>query len=229
MALTVLLHGFASTPASWAPVARRLSGEAVALELLGHGGPLTAAGFDEEVDRLAEALRGRGPVVLGGYSMGGRLALGLVLRHPQLVRRAVLLGTHPGLPSPEEREARVAADEAWARRLEEDGLEAFCAAWDASPLFALRPTPPRDGLHAAGLATALRRLGLGRMPPRWEALRANRVPLTWVVGAEDPKHGPISERAARWTGSPCVVVDRSDHDVLGCRPDVVAELLEGRA
>ncbi len=226
MVLKVLLHGFASTPASWAPVVRRLRGETAAPQLLGHGGPTTAASFDGEVDRLAEALRGRGPVVLGGYSMGGRLALGLVLRHPYLVRHAVLIGTHPGLESPEERQERVAIDEDRARRIEEEGLEAFCAAWDASPLFARRPPPPRQGLQAEGLALSLRRLGLGRMPSRWDALRSSEVPMTWVVGAEDPKHGPIGKRAAKQTGSSCVIVAASDHDVLGCRPDVVAELLE---
>lgn len=226
MGLTVLLHGFGSTPASWRPVAERLGDETVAPRILGHGGPPTAQTFDDEVDRLAQTLRGHGPVVLCGYSMGGRLALGLLLRYPALVARAVLLGTHPGLDSPAEREARVTLDEARARRLEREGLDAFFARWDASPLFARRSPPPREGLKAAGLAAALRRLGLGRMPSRWEALAGNRVPLTWVVGEEDPRHGPIARRAAQRSGSPCVVVPHSDHDVLGCRPDAVAELLE---
>ena len=226
MGLTVLLHGFAATPASWQPVVARLSSEAVAPRLLGHGGPTSARTFDEEVDRLAETLRGRSPVVVGGYSMGGRLALGLLLRHPERVSRAVLIGTHPGLETEASRRERAALDDARAERIEAEGLERFLAAWDAAPLFTRRAPPPRDGLEAGGVALALRRLSLGRMPPRWAALATTRVPITWVVGSDDPTHRPISARAARCSGAPCVVVPDSDHDVLGCRPDAIAALLE---
>ena len=55
MGLTVLLHGFGSTPASWRPVAERLGDETVAPRILGHGGPPTAQTFDDEVASIARA------------------------------------------------------------------------------------------------------------------------------------------------------------------------------
>jgi pimeloyl-ACP methyl ester carboxylesterase len=51
----------------------------------------TVAGL---ADDLAEALRhlGVGPVTVAGWSTGGRMALALAARHPDLVTRAALLG-----------------------------------------------------------------------------------------------------------------------------------------
>ena len=52
--------------------------------------------------------------MLAGYSMGGRLALALALRHPERVRALVLVSASPGLADAEERAARRAADDALA-------------------------------------------------------------------------------------------------------------------
>ncbi|HJL23869.1 MAG TPA: hypothetical protein RMH80_16655, partial [Polyangiaceae bacterium LLY-WYZ-15_(1-7)] len=223
-------HGFAATPAVWDPVVAELDGVAVACpRILGHGGD--AAGverFDDEVDRLAAELAPEAPWVLGGYSLGGRLALGLLVRHAELFERAVLLGAHPGLQDEGARATRRHADAERARRLEGEGLEAFLAAWDAQPLFERRPTPPREGLEAAGLARALRVLGLGAMPSRWGDLAQIAVPTDYAVGAEDLKfRGLLPRLRNAWPAVETHVVPVADHDVVGCAPGAVAALLRG--
>src|SRR6185436_1553149 len=99
----LLLHGFTQTGASWDGVSRALAGRyrAVAPDL--GAGP-----WEAELDRL-EALA-PAEFVLAGYSMGGRLALALALRHPQRVRALVLVSASPGLADAEERAVRRAAD-----------------------------------------------------------------------------------------------------------------------
>ena len=64
----------------------------------GHGGSAVPAGpytLDELVDDAARLIRewGRGPVVFIGLSMGGMVAQGLAIRHPELVKRVVLANT----------------------------------------------------------------------------------------------------------------------------------------
>jgi pimeloyl-ACP methyl ester carboxylesterase len=69
----------------------------------GQSDPLPAdqwATVSQSADDLAELLRqiGGGPVGLAGWSAGGRVALALAARHPELVDRVVVLST----PAPDE-------------------------------------------------------------------------------------------------------------------------------
>lgn len=222
--MLVLLHGFAGTPHAWDAVRAQVKEPALAPAILGHGGPNAGTTFDDEVDRIA-ALIPEGSV-LAGYSLGGRLALGLLLRHPQRIRRAVLFGAHPGLPD-EERPARCALDDARAAACELD-LSRFLETWDRAPMFSRRTPPSREGLTGDGLALSLRTLGLGRMPSRWGALPTTSVPITWVAGREDPRYVELMGRASQHAGR-CVLVDDADHDVVSCAPAFVAALLQEEA
>ena len=78
----------------------------------------------------------------------------------------------PASPTPTERAARVAADDALADSIERDGLEAFVDRWQAQPLFASQLSLPAEVLRAAaarsasrnsplGLANSLRGMGAG--------------------------------------------------------------------
>jgi len=195
------------------PEIRDTFGEILRPALVGHRGAPQAARavvrFDDEVDRIAGVIRSAappGPVHLAGYSLGGRVALGLLARHPALFSGATLVGAHPGLADAADRERRVAADARWIRILRDDGLEAFVRAWEAQPLFATQRDRAAPGALAAqaetrraqdpeGLARALEVLGLGAMPPRWRALADIEVPQRWLVGGLDEKFGALAERA----------------------------------
>ncbi|MFW6023981.1 MAG: alpha/beta fold hydrolase, partial [Myxococcota bacterium] len=188
----VLLHGFTGSPASWDAVVAALPSDVHVLRpaLLGHG---NAAGvrvpsFEAEVDRIADLIEREGLDRPGlcGYSLGGRVALGLLVRRPDRFARAVLVGAHPGLADVAERQARAVQDAQWAALLETGGLAAFVQAWERLPLFATQEALPqalRERQRAvrlahdpAGLARSLRVLGLGRMPDHRPALGAIRVP-----------------------------------------------------
>lgn len=251
----VLVHGFTGHPDTW-DAALGPTGGASVLRLvpLGHDGapaetlatgPAGPAGFEAEVDRLAAQIRAAGPVAAGGahlvgYSLGARLALGLVCRHGALFRCATLIGVNPGLDDAAERAARQAEDELRAARLLRDGLERFLIEWEAQPLFStLRRASAearaallalRRRHSASGLALCLRRLGLGVMPSYWAALGRIPQPVRLVVGAEDPKFIRIAARALpRLERGSLVVVADAGHNVpleqpLALRPFLAARL-----
>ncbi len=98
----LLLHGgFLSIATSFSQMLPHLAAtrQVVGVEQQGHGHtadidrPLT---FEQEADDTAAALRqlGLDQVDVFGYSDGGNVALGLAIRHPELVRKVAIAGTN---------------------------------------------------------------------------------------------------------------------------------------
>ncbi len=243
MTSLVLLHGFAGAPEVWDAVRAALRGGASVHPpaCLGHGEArdVEADGFDAEVDRLARGIEAAtdAPRVVAGYSMGGRLALGVAARHPHLVARVVAIGAHPGLEDPREREARRDGDEAWAHRLETGGIEAFIEAWEAQAIFATQARVDRAARDAqrrirasqspAGLARSLRTCGLGAMPPLLGRLAELALPIDLVVGAEDPKFlGVAAVFRSRVPRARLAVVPGAGHNVPLEAPEALARILD---
>lgn len=94
----VMVHGLAEDAGSWADVQARLPGFATyAYDLRGHGntdlgqaeGTLAQLGGD--LIRFLEEVTG--PAACVGYSLGGTVVLWVATQRPDLVRRAVVIGT----------------------------------------------------------------------------------------------------------------------------------------
>jgi 2-succinyl-6-hydroxy-2,4-cyclohexadiene-1-carboxylate synthase len=231
----VLLHGFTQTSASWGPTIAALGERyrALAPDIRGHGAAAGArpVSFDAvQADVLALAPH---QFALGGYSMGGRIALSLALAAPERVSRLALVGASPGLADADERRARRAADKALADRVEGEGIKAFASHWSSLPLFAGQPLGVAAAAHAArlaqspaGLAAALRGLGTGAMEPLWERLPQLALPVALIVGERDAKFRTIAEQmAAALPDAALHVVPGVGHAVQLEAPEAVAALL----
>jgi 3-oxoadipate enol-lactonase len=95
----------------------------------GHGGSAVPPGpyrLDELVDDAARVIAewGRAPVVFVGLSMGGMVAQGLAIRHPQLLRGVVIANSSASYPP--------AAREAWAQRIATVGQGGLAAVAEAT-------------------------------------------------------------------------------------------------
>ncbi|HEX4417874.1 MAG TPA: hypothetical protein VH165_08245 [Kofleriaceae bacterium] len=229
----VLLHGFTGDPANWDDVVGNAAGRhddaaggapdpglglaneiAIAIDhiaLPGHlgGGPV-APSWDENLAAIAARI-GRCDVAIG-YSLGARVALGLVAAGH--VPRGILISVNPGIPDAE-RPARRAGDATWAELLRRRGTAAFLDAWQAQPLFASQARAPADrraarhdrrrALDPEQLARSLETMGLAEMPD-YRAAIDGRVAL--IAGAEDAKFVAI----ARALPVPLELIAASGHD-----------------
>ncbi len=209
MSRVLALHGFTGAPESFAELAALLpSGTLLCPALAGHGPApdTTTQDFAAEVERLAGWLRARtnDRVVVLGYSLGARVALGLCVAHPELFSAALLVGVNPGLGTDAERRERIAWETHLVERLEAEGLAAFLTEWERLPLFASQDalSPERrfaqrrirEGHQATGLAHALRALGTGRMPDLTPQLGSIPFPVTLMVGEQDAQFRALAER-----------------------------------
>jgi pimeloyl-ACP methyl ester carboxylesterase len=99
----VLLHGAFGFAQGWSSILPKLekSRKVIVVELQGHGHtadrdqPLTYEQMSEDVAELLKQLKVKS-ADLFGYSMGGTVALGVAIRHPELTRKVAILGSNAG-------------------------------------------------------------------------------------------------------------------------------------
>jgi 2-succinyl-6-hydroxy-2,4-cyclohexadiene-1-carboxylate synthase len=236
------LHGFMGDSADWGPVMARLEDRfrCLAMDLPGHGRSLDQPDETYSVEGATQAVvetldaEDVPPCTLVGYSMGGRVALSLALRHPERVERLVLESTSPGLRTETERAERRAVDADRADRIEED-LPAFLAGWYRQPLF---ESLARHGLveemvqtrstnDPHELARALRGMSPGRQASFWDQLDELDRPTLIMTGALDDKYVDITDATdARIDPARRVVVSEAGHNVHAERPTAFFDVLK---
>ncbi len=200
----VMLHGFSQNGRCLGPLADRLSEAHTVLtpDLAGHGsaGRFAFMNCAEAGDHLLDTLGwtdppgagGHGPAHWIGYSLGGRIALHVALRHPEWVRSLVLIGTTGGIWDDSERHERRALDHLRADDLEREGVWEFTRRWLEMDMFAGLPEDARFQAErcsntAEGLAGSLRNAGTGSMEPLWNRLGALEMPVLILSGSLDAK------------------------------------------
>ena len=215
----------------------------IAVDLPGHGASLgtppdryTMEGAAQSVLNILDAT-GTPRATIVGYSMGGRLALYLALRHPDRCAGLFLESTSPGIEDAGERAARRTADEEKAARLEGGDFEGFVRDWYRQPLFAplardedllRRTTKDRLRNDPAELAKSLRGMGTGNQPSLWGELPRLRVPALAVAGGLDEKFVGISRRMASLNSSiRAAVVPGAGHNVHAEVPTAYLSSLKG--
>jgi 2-succinyl-6-hydroxy-2,4-cyclohexadiene-1-carboxylate synthase len=234
----LLLHGFMGARDDWTPVAATLAGDlrCIAVDLPGHGDAValpdeaytvegTLAALVDTLDTLGVR---RCHVV--GYSMGGRLALLLALRHPERCGRLVLASASPGLKTEAERAERRALDGERATAIGTD-FGAFLDAWARLPIFALDGDDARrDFIERrrrnipTELARSLRGFGTGQQPDLWPDLESLAAPTLAVAGGRDCKYADLAFEMAA-VGPPVMpLIVPAGHAVHTERPALFAEL-----
>jgi len=228
----VWLHGFTQTRDSAHRFRSSLTGtyEVLTLDLPGHGENASiSASLDDTADLLADVLPPE-PFVLGGYSMGARVALHFALRHRERLTHLVVLSATAGIRDEVERKSRRNQDRVLADRIDLIGAEAFLDEWLARPMFA---SLPRDPLERAvrsrdtkGLSNSLRCAGTGTQAWLGDALASLDVPTLVVAGANDTKFvGEARLLHQTLPSASAAFVAGAGHAAHLERPDTFAQLL----
>jgi 2-succinyl-6-hydroxy-2,4-cyclohexadiene-1-carboxylate synthase len=199
----VWLHGFTQTRESAHQFRTILAGshELLVIDLPGHGeSSAVRATLAETADLIASSLP-EGPVALGGYSMGARVALHVALRHHDRLSALVLLGATRGIKDPAQRRARLAHDEELAARVEAVGTERFLDEWLAQPMFSSLAKDPRERAARSrdphGLASSLRLCGTGSQEFLGPRLAALTVRTLCLAGERDVKFSTEARAIAK--------------------------------
>ena len=238
----VLLHGFTGSSESWSDVGGELAKDrrVIAIDLIGHGRSsaprdVSHYAFERAVNDLAAIADqlGLGRATWLGYSMGGRLALGLALRHPGRVSSLILESASPGIQDEADRLRRIEADETLAQSIEDGGVEVFVGEWERLPMWENQRSLPHEVLahqralrlrnSAVGLANSLRGMGQGSQPSYWDRLGEIDVPVFLIAGSLDRKYAGIAgQMGVRIQEASLSVVPQAGHAVHLEQPEQFA-------
>jgi pimeloyl-ACP methyl ester carboxylesterase len=249
----ILLHGFPEDWSAWSPILPRLARrfDVIAVDLRGIGGSAPASsGFDaatmaRDVHALVRRLELERPV-LAGHDVGGIVAHGYALLHPEETRGVIFLDSlAPGVDPWDDMKSDPSmwhvgflqwerAEELLLGR-EEVFVRAFTRTWVADPAVITDAEAARYGRAYAGADRLHAALGMYRSFEENERFVASRrapadVPLV-VVGSELGLGGLLPRmeagfRAHGWQDVTTELVSGSVHYVLDEEPEAVAEILE---
>lgn len=238
----LILHGFTGDGASFIQHLPRLAHthHLIAPDLLGHGATISPPHPDRyqmqhaiaDLSALLTHLNITTCTVLG-YSMGGRLALGFALSHPDKVTTLILESTSAGLATSSEREARMKSDEALANRILADGIEKFVDEWERLPLWDSQSDALKASLRARrlknnplGLANSLRGMGTGAQPYFGDRLTALTMPVLLITGEKDAKFTAIgADMAQKIPHARLVVIPHVGHTVHLEAPEAYQDMI----
>ncbi len=168
----LIVHGLFGSARNWGAIAKRLSDtrEVVSVDMRNHGESFRdpSHGYDDLASDLAAVIEAVGaPMDVLGHSMGGKAAMVLALRRPELVRRLLVADIAPvayghsqnhliaamrALPL-EGLKSRSEADAALAEAVTDPGVRAFLL-----QSLDLRQAPPRWRLNLDALEAEMDRI-----------------------------------------------------------------------
>lgn len=203
----IALHGFLGSAKDFGDVTKKINPKELWIpDLFGKDKDFLSGDFNQWTTQALSYIEGRfhgEPADLIGYSMGGRLALHLVMRNPERFNRVILLSTHPGLFDTEEIIKRHSWERMWLEKLESLPMDQFIKEWLAQPLFSddERRTLNTDAFDRLTLQRSFEMFSNTKhqfAPGDLEDLRKN---LIWVFGERDQKFLKIKSELETLRGS----------------------------
>lgn len=149
-----------------------------------------ASAFNAQVEPINEKK------IIIGYSLGGRLAMHLLIDHPTQWAGAVLISAHPGLNSIRERKQRLESDKAWAERFLNDPWDQLVHDWNSNPIFGGKSflTPRCENeFDRRSLSLQLQNWSLGNQENLLPKIQHLKMPILYVAGEEDTKFTEIAQ------------------------------------
>lgn len=217
------LHGFLGRPSDWTDL---LKGSAFGRNLqsidLFKDSPLPLSEWGKHFNEEA-AKRDRGPRMLMGYSLGGRLALHALIQNPNLWDAAIIISAHAGLDLKQDKQQRRHGDEKWANRFEVEAWDGLMQAWNGRPVFDHDDfcfQRKESDYVRSRLAEALRVWSLGNQEYLLPSIEALDLPILWIVGEQDSFYAEQGKKVKlQHSGSRVWVASGAGHRVPWQQPE----------
>ncbi|MDE1514662.1 2-succinyl-6-hydroxy-2,4-cyclohexadiene-1-carboxylate synthase [Vibrio sp. dsl-7] len=239
--LVVLVHGLLGSGADWQPLLAHLAKvncAVLTLDLPGHGANpvLYCDDFHQATALIARTVQaqvtGEVPVILVGYSLGGRLIMyGLAQGSFASLNLcgAIIEAGHFGLTEQSEKMTRWQHDQQWAQRFTQQPIEHVLSDWYQQAVFSSLNAAQRQTLITqrsanlgASVAHMLLATSLAKQPDLLPALQALSLPIHYVCGERDSKFQQLAESS----GLSYSQVAQAGHNVHHEQPQALAAIIQ---
>lgn len=242
----ILLHGFTGDRTTWNNLGQTLKDfyQVITIDLLGHGKTSSPHLWERyEMNKAAKDIiyimdkLQLDSAHLLGYSMGGRLALGVATMFPERIKSLLLESSSPGLKTEKERKTRIQNDESLAAKILDKGIESFVSYWENISLFQTQKSLPMNvqyqirtqRLHndPIGLANSLKGFGTGRQPSLWHTLNEFNLPVLLLCGELDEKFCKIAQEMNQLLPqSTLIEIKKAGHAIHVEEPEIFDTIVE---
>ena len=209
------IHGFTGSSLDWKEIIPFLNDnfQCITLDLIGHGNSdspkdvsyYSSDSINSQLKLIVEHISDQ-PIILAGYSMGGRVALNFAIENPSFIKALILESTTAGIKEEHLRIERISQDEKLASFIKNNSIEKFIDYWMNIDLFSTQKKLTKKKLEISrnqklqnnkiGLINCLKGFGTGKMTPLYERL-STFYPETLLINGElDKKFCDINTEMA---------------------------------
>lgn len=229
------LHGFLGRARDWAKIQTYTPRhEWITPELFNPQSPIgdiDLASFGLLADRLISFIPQGSQPIFVGYSLGARVGLHLLERHPDRFKKFIFLSAHPGLISETEKQARIKNDLEWKDKLATMPWTDFWNEWNSQAVF--KRDNDRELMRDARdvdvkkLSLGLTTLSLASQENKDHVLAKHADKVIWAVGDQDQKFTSFAEDLKRKKILPGYErIFNCGHRILFDQPSAVADLID---
>jgi 2-succinyl-6-hydroxy-2,4-cyclohexadiene-1-carboxylate synthase len=239
------LHGFTGSSQDWNEIIPLLNKRfnIITIDLIGHGKSIspnssalyTAESMTEQIYQVILHYTNK-PVIIAGYSMGGRAALTFASRYPEMLKGLILESASAGIADTDLRKERTERDEKLADFIETHSIEEFVDYWMNISLFNSQKSLPVKKLAAvresklknsrAGLANSLRGFSTGKMPALYNNIHYINAITLLISGGLDFKYTGINtELVKNFPSAKHVIVENAGHNVHLEQPSLFIDVI----
>ncbi|AZZ35663.1 hypothetical protein CIK05_02230 [Bdellovibrio sp. qaytius] len=229
------LHGFLGRGRDWAKIQTLTPRHQWITPELFHPsspiGDIDLASFNVLADRIISFIPQNTQPIFVGYSLGARVGLYLLERHPDRFKKFIFLSAHPGLSSDADKQLRRLNDLEWKEKLATLSWADFWNEWNSQAVF--KRDNDRELMRDARdvdpkkLALGLTALSLASQENKDAVLAQHADKVIWAVGDQDQKFTSFAEDLKRKKILPGYErIFNSGHRVLFDQPSAVADLID---
>ncbi len=241
----VVIHGFLGLPSDW----NRLEwGKDVQVEAIDlwqwiktNASSFQCSSEDNAFDFFAQSFLKTLEIVedpvkplLVGYSLGGRLAMHILLMAPSRFVEAVFISAHPGLAEWDEqlRKQRRDNDANWANKFCSSQWHEIVDEWNSQEVLASSVASERHlrrdeaDFDRLTLSWALKNWSLGLQRDLRKELQSVSVPIHWICGERDQKFTKVLSEIDKPATQRLSIVSGAGHRVPWDNPQAMADLIK---
>ncbi len=206
----VFLHGLLGDGRDWLTCINELSQfDCVTIDLPGHGGSqsIQCHGLNDCCKQITTTLSSlfsyKQPLILIGYSMGGRIAMhGLAKQafSDLNIGQVIIEGGNFGLQKESDKQARLDNDRLWATRFKAETIEEVLNDWYQQSVFSSLNHEQRQTLVAkrsanlgAAVANMLMATSLAKQSYLLPDLQQQSTPIFYLCGEKDEKFSQLAQ------------------------------------